>query len=128
MISSRMNPRIQTNCSSNSGSVSKSHAIAHHPLTSPYAAPNRAGEGDGTALYTGFRKDRSAVAKKKSTPKTDKAKRIGVVDTMFARFDMGSSARAELESCSGFGETFTVVSRTVPGFKDLAEIGRASCR
>ncbi len=60
------------------------------------------------------------MAKKKSTPKTVKAKRIGVVDTMFARFDMGSSARAELESCSGFGETFTVVSRTVPGFKDLA--------
>ena len=49
-----------------------------------------------------------------------KALRIGVVDTMFARFDMGASARAELESCSGFGESFTVVSRTVPGFKDLA--------
>src|SRR5580692_11506366 len=66
--------------------------------------------------------DWSAVAKKKPTPKPKpkKARRIGVVDTMFARFDMGASARAELESCSGFGEAFTVVSRTVPGFKDLA--------
>ena len=64
--------------------------------------------------------DRSSVAKKKSTPKPTKSKRIGVVDTMFARFDMGASARAELESCPGYGETFTIVSRTVPGFKDLA--------
>ena len=61
------------------------------------------------------------MAKKKPTPaKTVNALRIGVVDTMFARFDMGASARAELESCSGFGESFTVISRTVPGFKDLA--------
>jgi riboflavin synthase len=60
------------------------------------------------------------VAKKQSTPKTVKALRIGVVDTMFARCDMGASARAELESCSGYGENFTVLSRTVPGFKDLA--------
>jgi riboflavin synthase len=60
------------------------------------------------------------VAKKKPTPKTVKVERIGVVDTMFARFDMGASARAELESCSGYGERFTVLSRTVPGFKDLA--------
>lgn len=48
------------------------------------------------------------------------AVRIGVVDTMFARFDMGAAARDELAQCPGFGETFTVVSRTVPGFKDLA--------
>ena len=60
------------------------------------------------------------MAKKKSTPKTTKVLRIGVVDTMFARFDMGASAREELKSCSGYGETFTVLSRTVPGFKDLA--------
>ena len=39
---------------------------------------------------------------------------------MFARFDMGASARAELEGCSGYGESFDVLSRTVPGFKDLA--------
>ena len=52
------------------------------------------------------------MAKKKQTPKTVKELRIGVVDTMFARFDMGASARAELESCSGFGESFTVISRT----------------
>ncbi len=45
--------------------------------------------------------------------------RIGVVDTMFARFDMGSEAVAELETCPGFGTTFEVVRRTVPGFKDL---------
>ncbi len=46
--------------------------------------------------------------------------RIGVVDTMFARYDMGAAARAELAACPGAGETFEVVSRTVPGFKDLA--------
>ena len=78
------------------------------------------GEGRADLPYTVSAKDRSAVAKKKQTPKTVRAARIGVVDTMFARFDMGASARAELESCSGYGESFTVISRTVPGFKDLA--------
>jgi riboflavin synthase len=46
--------------------------------------------------------------------------RIGVVDTMFARFDMGTEAIEELEACPGFGTRFEVVRRTVPGFKDLA--------
>lgn len=46
--------------------------------------------------------------------------RIGVVDTMFARYDMGGAAIAELTECPGFGETFEVLARTVPGFKDLA--------
>jgi riboflavin synthase len=46
--------------------------------------------------------------------------RIGVVDTMFARYDMGGEAVDELEACPGFGVTFDVVRRTVPGFKDLA--------
>jgi riboflavin synthase len=45
---------------------------------------------------------------------------IGVVDTMFARFDMGAEAVGELEACPGHGERFGVVRRTVPGFKDLA--------
>ncbi len=45
--------------------------------------------------------------------------RIGVVDTMFARFDMGAEAEAELESCPGHGRRFEIVRRTVPGFKDL---------
>jgi riboflavin synthase len=45
---------------------------------------------------------------------------IGVVDTMFARVDMGRVAVEELESCPGHGERFEVVRRTVPGFKDLA--------
>ena len=59
----------------------------------------------------------SPVGKKtKSTKKV----RIGVVDTMFARYDMGGAALAELKECSGYGETFSVVRRTVPGFKDLA--------
>jgi riboflavin synthase len=44
---------------------------------------------------------------------------IGVVDTMFARYDMGTEAVDELESCPGFGDRFTVAYRTVPGFKDL---------
>ena len=46
--------------------------------------------------------------------------KIGVVDTMFARYDMGGAARAELETCPGYGDTFEVVAQTVPGFKDLA--------
>ena len=46
--------------------------------------------------------------------------RIGIVDTMFARVDLGGYAVAELESCPGHGERFEIVRRTVPGFKDLA--------
>jgi len=46
--------------------------------------------------------------------------KIGVVDTMFARYDMGGAARAELAECPGYDKKFTVVSKTVPGFKDLA--------
>jgi riboflavin synthase len=57
------------------------------------------------------------MAKKSKSPKRV---RIGVVDTMFARYDMGAAARAELAECPGHGETFLVISRTVPGFKDLA--------
>jgi riboflavin synthase len=45
--------------------------------------------------------------------------RIGVVDTRFARCDMGTEAVDELESCPGHGQRFEVVRRTVPGFKDL---------
>ncbi len=44
---------------------------------------------------------------------------IGVVDTMFARYDMGAEAVDELEHCDGHGTRFDVVRRTVPGFKDL---------
>jgi riboflavin synthase len=47
-------------------------------------------------------------------------RRIGVVDTTFARYDMGAAARAELAECPGHGSSFQVISRTVPGFKDLA--------
>ena len=53
--------------------------------------------------------------KKKSRPR-----RFGIVDTMFARYDMGAAALAELRDCPGYGETFETVSVTVPGFKDLA--------
>ena len=52
--------------------------------------------------------------------KVDKPVRIGVVDTMFARYDMGAAARSELADCPGYGKRFIVISRTVPGFKDLA--------
>jgi riboflavin synthase len=45
---------------------------------------------------------------------------IGVVDTMFARYDMGQEALEELSECPGYGERFTTIRRTVPGFKDLA--------
>ena len=46
--------------------------------------------------------------------------KIGVVDTMFARYDMGAEAVGELTRCPGHGERFEIVHRTVPGFKDLA--------
>ncbi len=45
---------------------------------------------------------------------------IGVVDTMFARYDMGAEALDELAHCPGHGTRFATVRRTVPGFKDLA--------
>jgi riboflavin synthase len=57
------------------------------------------------------------VAKKSKSPKKI---RIGVVDTMFARYDMGKAARDELAQCPGYDDTFTVIAKTVPGFKDLA--------
>ena len=45
---------------------------------------------------------------------------IGVVDTMFARYDMGGAALDELSQCEGYNRSFRVIRRTVPGFKDLA--------
>ena len=45
---------------------------------------------------------------------------IGVIDTMFARYDMGGAAVRELESCPGYGTRCEVLRATVPGFKDLA--------
>jgi len=56
---------------------------------------------------------------KKALKKVPKV-RIGVVDTMFARYDMGQAACDELAICPGYDKTFKVVTRTVPGFKDLA--------
>lgn len=44
-------------------------------------------------------------------------KRIGIVDTSFARFDMASSAIDQLHTQ---GRGFQVVRYTVPGIKDLA--------
>ncbi len=66
------------------------------------------------ALYTG---DEGVVVGKK---KSKRIVKIGVVDTMFARYPMGEAARNELESLPGYGKTFQVLSQTVPGFKDLA--------
>ena len=45
---------------------------------------------------------------------------IGVVDTMFARVDMGGIALETLKAKQDFGVRFDVTRRTVPGFKDLA--------
>jgi len=50
--------------------------------------------------------------------------KIGIVDTMFACIDMGSIAKAKLESQEDCGSKFEVVQRTVPGFKDLAAAAR----
>ncbi|MDI6708379.1 MAG: riboflavin synthase [Candidatus Thermoplasmatota archaeon] len=43
-------------------------------------------------------------------------KKIGVVDTTFARYDMGRSAINELKN---LGTKFKILRRTVPGIKDL---------
>ncbi|MCL4449584.1 MAG: riboflavin synthase [Actinobacteria bacterium] len=45
---------------------------------------------------------------------------IAVVDTMFARVDMGSQVLDELSKCPGYKERFEVIHSSVPGFKDLA--------
>jgi len=39
---------------------------------------------------------------------------------MFARYNMGGAAIAELSECPGYNETFKIIAKTVPGFKDLA--------
>jgi len=44
---------------------------------------------------------------------------IGVVDTMFARVDMGAIALRTLRAKPDFGTRFDIARRTVPGFKDL---------
>jgi riboflavin synthase len=46
--------------------------------------------------------------------------RIGIVDTMFARYDMGSVAEEVLRAQPGHGTRYELIRRTVPGFKDLA--------
>jgi len=43
-------------------------------------------------------------------------RRIGIVDTTFARVDMGSAAEDELKK---MGTGFKIIRRTVPGVKDL---------
>jgi riboflavin synthase len=50
--------------------------------------------------------------------------RIGVVDTMFARVDMGAIAERKLAIMDGHGDRFRVLRRTVPGMKDLAVAAR----
>jgi len=58
--------------------------------------------------------------------------KIAIVDTMFARFDMGAVAESELKRQPEFGTKFEIVRATVPGIKDLAVackrlIERESC-
>ena len=43
-------------------------------------------------------------------------KKIGIVDTTFARFNMGKSA---IEELNGIGTGFKIIRYTVPGIKDL---------
>jgi riboflavin synthase len=50
--------------------------------------------------------------------------RIGVVDTMFARVDMGTIADRKLATLDGHSDRFQVLRRTVPGVKDLAVAAR----
>ena len=45
---------------------------------------------------------------------------IGVVDTMFARYDMGGEALDELAECPGSARNSPPCDAPCPGFKDLA--------
>jgi riboflavin synthase len=63
--------------------------------------------------------DKGSKNAKATNPKAKKV-RIGVVDTTFARYDMGQAACDELAICPGYNKTFKVITKTVPGFKDLA--------
>src|SRR5438128_11718672 len=56
-----------------------------------------------------------------SPTKAKHLKRIGIVDTSFARYDMASAAIDELRKQGG---GFTVERYTVPGIKDLAPCAR----
>src|SRR5277367_4092520 len=62
----------------------------------------------------------SRVLNAKSLRENEAMDKIGVVDTMFARYDMGGEALDALKQCPGYGTQFTTIRRTVPGFKDLA--------
>ena len=57
------------------------------------------------------------MASRGARPRVQRLKRIGIVDTSFARYDMASSAIDELRKQGG---GFEVVRYTVPGIKDLA--------
>ena len=39
--------------------------------------------------------------------------RIGVIDTMFARYDMGGEALDALKQCPGHGTLFTTIRRRI---------------
>jgi riboflavin synthase len=52
-------------------------------------------------------------------------KKVAIVDTTFARVDMGRYASDRLKSC---GTGFTIARRTVPGIKDLPVAVRQSFR
>jgi riboflavin synthase len=71
----------------------------------------------GPATTAARKKTPKAKSKAKARAKPDL---IGVVDTMFARYDMGGEALDALKQQPGFGTRFQVLRRTVPGFKDLA--------
>lgn len=44
---------------------------------------------------------------------------IAIIDTMFARVDMGTIVETSLKGAPGYGELFQVVRTTVPGLKDI---------
>src|SRR5271167_1078715 len=117
MISSRRKPRIHASCSSKASSVEKSQAMAHLSVKATLEQGNLLLDRANPSIST-MDRERSVVTKKKK--RTKPPVKIGVVDTMFARFDMGAAARAELAECPGFNKKFEVISQTVPGFKDLA--------
>jgi riboflavin synthase len=70
-----------------------------------------------TAARPGVGRRRAAKASRRSKGPTRTLKRIGIVDTSFARYDMASAAIDELRKRGG---RITIHRYTVPGIKDLA--------
>lgn len=83
----------------------------------PRPAPPLPSPLEGEVEVVDYRKTGPVDVSGQAPDPWSKRRRIGVVDTMFARVKMGDAAEDELRSLGG---DLDVVRRTVPGVKDLA--------